>query len=61
MKTQQSYPEKPLLQSKTIRQAVIEKGLFTQEELDIIFSPSELTRPGIAGLRKLKHRKKGNK
>jgi len=48
-------------QSKTIRQTVIEKGLFTQEELDIIFSPSELTRPGIAGLRKLKHRKKGNK
>jgi aspartate ammonia-lyase len=48
------------VQGITIRQAAIQKGLFTQDEIDIIFSPSELVRPGIAGLRKLKHRKKGN-
>ena len=46
-------------QGMTIRQTVLQKGLFTEEELNIIFSPSELTRPGIAGRRKLKHRKKG--
>jgi aspartate ammonia-lyase len=45
---------------KTIRQMALEEGLFTMDELDIIFSPQELTRPGIAGLRKLKNRKKGN-
>jgi hypothetical protein len=39
----------------------LEEGLFTIDELEIIFSPQELTRPGIAGLRKLKNRKKGNK
>lgn len=43
----------------TIRQIALEENLFTAEELDIIFSPSELTRPGIAGLRKLNLRKKG--
>jgi len=47
-------------QGATIRQIALQEGLFTKEELDIIFSPSELTRPGIAGLRKLKNRKKGN-
>jgi aspartate ammonia-lyase len=45
---------------KTIRQMAFEEGLFTMDELDVIFSPQELTRPGIAGLRKLKNRKKGN-
>jgi aspartate ammonia-lyase len=48
------------VQGLTIRQIALQKGLFTQDELDIIFSPSELTRPGIAGIRKLKHRKKGS-
>jgi len=47
-------------QGLTIRQIALQKGLFTQDELDSIFSPSELTRPGIAGIRKLKHRKKGS-
>jgi len=44
----------------TIQQIALQKGLFTQQELDIIFSPSELTRPGIAGHRKLKHPVKRN-
>lgn len=34
---------------KTIRQAALEKGLFTQEQLDAILSTVEMTKPGIAG------------
>jgi aspartate ammonia-lyase len=34
---------------KTIRELVLEKGIFTKEELDQILSPYELTEPGIAG------------
>lgn len=44
---------------KTIGELAIEKELFKQEELDIIFSTSELTRPGIAGARKIKLKKEG--
>jgi aspartate ammonia-lyase len=47
-------------EGKTIREIAIQDKLFAGEELDIIFSSAELTRPGIAGLRKLKNRKKGN-
>lgn len=43
---------------KTIRDIAIEDGLFTAEELNIIFSPQELTRPGVAGRQKLKRKKK---
>ena len=42
---------------KTIREAAIESGSFTNSELDIIFSPAELTRPGIAGSGKIKRKK----
>jgi aspartate ammonia-lyase len=42
---------------QTIRDAAMEKGYFTAEELDAIFSPAELTRPGVAGSRKVKPRK----
>jgi aspartate ammonia-lyase len=52
---------KAATQGETIRQIALQEGLFSKDELDIIFSTSELTRPGIAGLRKLKHREKGNK
>jgi aspartate ammonia-lyase len=52
---------KAATQGETIRQIALQEGLFSKDELDIIFSASELTRPGIAGLRKLKHREKGNK
>jgi aspartate ammonia-lyase len=34
---------------KTIRQLVIEKGVFTEEEVSQILDPHELTEPGIAG------------
>jgi aspartate ammonia-lyase len=47
-------------QGTTIRRIALQEGLFTTDELDVIFSPPELTRPGIAGLRKLKNKKKGN-
>lgn len=34
---------------KTIRQAALDKGLFTAERLDAILSTTEMTKPGIAG------------
>ncbi len=49
--------KKARLEGKTIREVVLEEGLFTREELDIIFTAQELTRPGIAGSRKVKKRK----
>lgn len=42
---------------KTIREVVLEAGLFTEEELDIIFNPYEMTKPGIPGKRRLKGEK----
>lgn len=44
----------------TVRQVALQHQLFTAEELDIIFSPSELTRPGVAGRRRLRARSKGD-
>jgi aspartate ammonia-lyase len=44
-------------EGKTVRAAALELGLFSSEEIDIIFSTAELTRPGIAGERKLKPKK----
>ena len=34
---------------KTIRQLVIEKGIFTEDEVNQILDPHELTEPGVAG------------
>lgn len=39
---------------KTIREMALQKGIFTENQLDEIFTAAELTRPGIAGARKLK-------
>lgn len=36
-------------ESKTIREAALETGLFTGKELDKILNPREMTKPGIAG------------
>ncbi len=44
-------------EGRTIREAAVQAGLFTDEELGLIFAPAELTRPGVAGARKLKGRK----
>ena len=35
----------------TIRQAALDRGLFTAEQLDTILSTTEMTKPGIAGER----------
>ncbi|OAT85551.1 aspartate ammonia-lyase [Desulfotomaculum copahuensis] len=42
--------------NRDIREAALAAGLFTAEELAAVFAPAELTRPGIAGSRRLKHR-----
>jgi aspartate ammonia-lyase len=34
---------------RTIRELVLERGIFTREELDVILDPHELTEPGVAG------------
>ncbi len=39
---------------KTIGQAAVEAGCFTPEEIEVIFQSRELTRPGIAGSKKIK-------
>ncbi|TEB07017.1 Aspartate ammonia-lyase [Pelotomaculum schinkii] len=41
-------------ESKNLREVVIESGLFTSEDLAAIFTPGELTRPGVAGTKYLK-------
>ena len=48
---------KACAEGKSIRETALEAGLFTEDELDIILTPQELTRPGIAGSRTLKRRK----
>jgi len=39
---------------RSIKEVVLEKGLLTEEELNIIFNPYEMTNPGIAGKELLK-------
>lgn len=39
---------------RAVREIVLERGILTEEELDIILNPQEMTRPGIAGARLLK-------
>ncbi|MDD3844974.1 MAG: aspartate ammonia-lyase [Syntrophorhabdaceae bacterium] len=46
-------------EGKTIGEAAVEKGWFSKEEIDAIFQPRELTRPGIAGSGKVKRNKEG--
>jgi aspartate ammonia-lyase len=41
---------------RTIRELILEKGIFTAEELDVILDPYELTEPGIAGGMRFKPR-----
>ena len=36
-------------EGRTIREIVIERGIFTADELDELLSPRELTEPGVAG------------
>lgn len=41
--------KKAIKENKNLRQLILESGLFTAENLEKIFSPGELTRPGVAG------------
>jgi aspartate ammonia-lyase len=52
--------KKARMEGKTIRETAIEEGLFTPDELDIIFTPQELTRPGVAGSKSLKRKRKNS-
>jgi aspartate ammonia-lyase len=36
-------------EGRTIREIVIERGIFTAAELDELLAPAELTEPGVAG------------
>ena len=38
-----------LASGRPIKEIVLEKGLLTAEQLDVILSPGEMTQPGIAG------------
>jgi aspartate ammonia-lyase len=44
-------------ENKNLRRLILESGLFTAEDLEAIFTPGELTRPGVAGAKIMK--KKG--
>ncbi len=39
---------------KNLRQLILESGLYTEEELKAVFTPGELTRPGVAGAKILR-------
>jgi aspartate ammonia-lyase len=46
-----------LIGKKKVREVVLEKGIFSEEELNQILSPSEMTHPGIAAEKLYKKRK----
>ena len=43
---------------RAIRDIILDQGLLTEDEINHILSPKEMTRPGIAGAKLLKQ--KGN-
>ncbi|MBC2721337.1 aspartate ammonia-lyase [Desulfosporosinus sp.] len=43
-----------ILYGRPVSEIVIEKGVLTKEELDLILNPYEMTKPGIAGVELLK-------
>jgi aspartate ammonia-lyase len=44
-----SIAKEAVASGKTIRELVVEKGIFSEDELAQILDPHELTRPGVAG------------
>ncbi len=46
-----------LKQEKSVRELCLEHGVLTEEELDIILDPFEMTHPEIAGASLLKNKK----
>jgi aspartate ammonia-lyase len=47
--------KKAIHENKNLRQLIIESGLFTAEDLEALFTPGELTRPGVAGAKIMKN------
>jgi aspartate ammonia-lyase len=43
-------------EGRTIREIVVERGIFTPDELDVLLAPHELTEPGVAGAFRFKPR-----
>ncbi len=43
-----------LASARPLRDLVLQTGLLSEDELDLILSPEQMTRPGIAGARKLR-------
>ena len=41
---------------RAVKAILLERGLFSEEELDIVLAPEEMTKPGIPGARRLKTR-----
>ena len=41
---------------QSVKQVLLEKGLFTEEELQVALAPEEMTKPGIPGAKQLKER-----
>jgi aspartate ammonia-lyase len=41
---------------RSVKEVLLARGLFTAEELEIVLSPQEMTKPGIPGARQLKER-----
>jgi aspartate ammonia-lyase len=39
-----------------VKQVLLDRGLFSEDELDIVLAPQEMTKPGIPGARRLKER-----
>ncbi len=56
-----SIAQEAMGSNKTVRQIVLEKGLLTEEELDVILNIQNMTSPGISGEEILiKHKNKNN-
>jgi aspartate ammonia-lyase len=49
-----SVAKEAIISGRPVRDIVLEKGVLTREELDLILHPYEMTRPGIAGAELLK-------
>jgi aspartate ammonia-lyase len=49
-----SVAKEAIMSGRPVRDIVLEKGVLTREELDLILHPYEMTRPGIAGAELLK-------
>jgi len=49
-----SVAKEALEESRQVRQILLDRNLFTEEELNAIFEVKEMTRPGIAGAKYLK-------